>query len=67
MGGAFFVYIPILNQSSIFVGNAARQGTQANAWACLERCNPALFLYFRRLEIYSSTAFLKGRAIVEIP
>jgi hypothetical protein len=31
------ILIPILNQSAIFVGNTARQGTPANAWACLGR------------------------------
>jgi hypothetical protein len=30
-------FIPFLNQSAIFVSNAARQGTPANAWACLGR------------------------------
>jgi hypothetical protein len=29
--------IPFLNQSAIFVSNAARQGTPANVWACLGR------------------------------
>jgi hypothetical protein len=29
--------IPILNQSSIIVGNATRQGTTANAWAYMGR------------------------------